>query len=354
MSKKRLFVSHISSETDMAQYLKQRLNSDFLGLLDIFVSSDQTSIGAGTKWLEEVDKALKGADVQVVLCSNESVERPWVNFEAGAVWLRGIPVIPVCHSGLKPNDLPVPLNMLQGIEAGRAEGLQRLYGAIARTLDLQVPAIDFDALANDVREVEKASRQDGEALETIVDPRILCAASEQYAEPQLGFDLDVSAITTAFPRNVMVESGLSRKRLQDLLFGERFDIVHLVVAVDRRNGNLIFSPIDFTNYQPITPDPEIMTPGSFAALLVESQTRLVVLATCNALLLAVDVAHVANMAASDEILEAASASEWSQSFYGLLAQGKSLYKAFDLTRSQTSAPIRPIRHKDVVFAPAGG
>jgi hypothetical protein len=354
MPRKRLFVSHISSEMGLAQYLKQRLNRDFLGSLDIFVSSDQTSIGAGTKWLDEVDKALKNADVQLILCSAESVQRPWVNFEAGAVWLRGIPVIPVCHSGLKPNDLPVPLSMLQGVEAGHPEGLERLYGAIARTLDLQVPDIDFDALANDVREVEKTQRQDGEAVETIVNPRILCAASEQYADPDLGFDLDVSAITTAFPQNVTVESALSRKRLLDLLVGQRFDIVHLVVAVDRKNGNLIFSPIDFTNYQPTTPDPEIMSPASFAALLVESQTRLVVLATCNALLLAVEVAHVSNMAASDAVLGASAAAEWAQYFYGLLAQGKPLYKAFDLTRSQTSVPIRPIRYKDVVFAPAGG
>ena len=94
MAKKRVFISHISSETQLAQSLKQRLDRDFLGLLDIFVSSDQKTIQAGQKWLEEVDKALRSADLQVVLCSKESVGRPWVNFEAGAVWLRGIPVIP--------------------------------------------------------------------------------------------------------------------------------------------------------------------------------------------------------------------------------------------------------------------
>ena len=41
MSRKRVFVSHINSEKEFAQSLKQRLEKHFLGLLDIFVSSDR-------------------------------------------------------------------------------------------------------------------------------------------------------------------------------------------------------------------------------------------------------------------------------------------------------------------------
>src|SRR5262245_61576268 len=106
MAKKRIFISHISDETELAQWLKACLDRDFLGALDIFVSSDRPTIEAGRRWLDEVDKALREADLQIVLCSRESVARPWVNFEAGAVWLRGIPVVPVCHSGLEPESLP--------------------------------------------------------------------------------------------------------------------------------------------------------------------------------------------------------------------------------------------------------
>jgi hypothetical protein len=115
MAPKQVFISHISDETEIAKHLKRRLDADFLGMLEIFVSSDRQTIQAGQKWLDQVDSALKAADVQMVLCSKASVGRPWVNFEAGAAWLRGIPVIPVCHSGLRLVDLPVPLNMLQGV-----------------------------------------------------------------------------------------------------------------------------------------------------------------------------------------------------------------------------------------------
>ena len=130
MATKQVFISHISRETELAQALKQRLAKHFLGLLEIFVSSDRETIQAGSKWLDEVDKALKSADLQIVLCSKESVGRPWVNFEAGAVWLRGIPVIPLCHSGLKPDNLPVPLGLLESIECSQPEGLQKLYDVL--------------------------------------------------------------------------------------------------------------------------------------------------------------------------------------------------------------------------------
>jgi hypothetical protein len=135
-----------------------------------------------------------------------------------------------------------------------------------------------------------------------------------------------------------------------LLTNQHFDIVHLVLAVDSDNGDLIFSPIDFTTYKPATSSPDIMSAEGFAALLVESNTRLVVLATCRALLLAVEVANVANMAATDVEITGAQAAEWEECFYGLLAKGKPLFKAFDITKTQSSTPIRAIRHKDVVFA----
>ena len=34
--------------------------------------------------------------------------RPWVNIELGAAWIKRVPIIPLCHSGLTPSDLPWP------------------------------------------------------------------------------------------------------------------------------------------------------------------------------------------------------------------------------------------------------
>lgn len=49
---KRVFVSHISDEAKIAGHLKAALVQDFLGFLDVFVSSDSESIAAtGTRSL---------------------------------------------------------------------------------------------------------------------------------------------------------------------------------------------------------------------------------------------------------------------------------------------------------------
>jgi hypothetical protein len=82
MAAKQVFISHISAESEIAQKLKQHLVSSFLGLLDIFVSSDRATIGAGEKWLDEIEKSLKAADAEVVLCSRQSVGRPWINLDS--------------------------------------------------------------------------------------------------------------------------------------------------------------------------------------------------------------------------------------------------------------------------------
>lgn len=349
VQKKRVFISHISDETELAQWLKARLDQDFLGALDIFVSSDRATIAAGRRWLDEVDTALKMADMQIVLCSRESVQRPWVNFEAGAVWLRGIPVVPVCHSGMAPEDLPVPLSMLQGIAVSQSAGLAKLYDAVASTLNLRTPSLDFVVVAKEAGKLEARYARATSGLETVENPRVLCAASEQYAEPQYGFDLDVAIVERFFSGRVTVDRALTSDRLTDLLMSERFDIVHLVTPVDPITGALIFSPVDDWTHLPAA-GADQMSAASFAALLTESKTRLVVLATCKALLLAVEVATVANMAASDQDITGKEAADWEGFFYKLLAQGKPLYKAFEMTRLQRSTPIRAVRHKDIIFA----
>ena len=347
-----IFISHTSTETKLAQHLKERLESDFLGALQVFVSSDQTSIGAGTKWLDEVEKALKSAALHLVLCSDESVGRPWVNFEAGAAWLRGVPVIPVCHSGMTPTGLPVPLILLEAIEAHQEDDLRKLYAAASSALQMTVPRIDFAALSAEVRDIEQGYRRARSAIEIVEDPQVLCAATEQWA--RFGFERDVAVLENAFPGRVAVEPALTRSRLRTLLTNNRFDIVHLVLAVDDTTGDMIFSPVEASSPQHWSAGADSLSARGFADLLAESQTRLVVLATCDALLLAVEVSGTANMAASNAEISPDEAIEWEETFYGLLSEGKSVFKSFDLTRSQSKAPIRHIRHRDVVFGRPGG
>lgn len=152
--KPKIFVSHIADESKLADIFQRYLSNDFLEILEIFVSSDESSISAGTNWLNTIDRVLKAAKLEIVLCSRASVGRPWINFEAGAGWIRGIPIVPVCHSGLRTNELPMPLNALESIEASQRRGLQKLYNLIAEAIGSKVPSFDSEKILAEIKEFE--------------------------------------------------------------------------------------------------------------------------------------------------------------------------------------------------------
>lgn len=183
MDKPKVFISHITEERELAEIIKTQVNKDFLDMIDVFVSSDQVSIAVGSKWLSEIDDALKGAQIELILCSHDSVRRPWVNFEAGAGWIKGIPVVPVCHTGMRPIELPIPLNMLQGIIASEQVGWQRVYQLLARQLGSTVPSAEFTVFLTHVRSFEHeygVVRVVAEAVRALVK---LLPALEQLFRP---------------------------------------------------------------------------------------------------------------------------------------------------------------------------
>jgi len=155
MARAKIFISHISEEAELALTIKSSLANDFLGLVDVFASSDTASIAAGANWLEELEAALQDAKSLLVLCSKASLNRPWVNFEVGAAWIRKIPIIPICHSGIGPRDLPIPLSLLQGVRASDEAGLHRLYQHVAQLLACAVPQGSLPKLRAEIDAFER-------------------------------------------------------------------------------------------------------------------------------------------------------------------------------------------------------
>ena len=64
-------------------------------------------IGLGKEWQAALSAGGRARAI-LVLCSPESVERPWVNFESGAGWGQDARVITVCHDGLRREMPPYP------------------------------------------------------------------------------------------------------------------------------------------------------------------------------------------------------------------------------------------------------
>jgi hypothetical protein len=164
-----VFISHVTTESEIAKWLKDVLASGFLGMIDFFVSSDNHSIAVGDKWLDGITEALHRCVIQLVICSPVSIGRSWVNFEAGAGWVRDIPVVPVCHSGLSLNALPVPWNALQATDASDPVGLASLVRRLADALEVAAPDVDFGPFIRQVREFERSPTRVRKAYEAGAD-----------------------------------------------------------------------------------------------------------------------------------------------------------------------------------------
>lgn len=133
----KVFISHASADSDVAGALLGWIRSTFLGGVSVFVSSDARSISPGDDWRAAIEDALKTADIALVLCTEISLERPWLGFEAGAAWMAGARVVPLCYHGISVESLPMPFSSRQGLDLGRSEDVDAL-------LSLLIAAGGFD------------------------------------------------------------------------------------------------------------------------------------------------------------------------------------------------------------------
>lgn len=159
MHKPVVFISHITEEREVAGALKDLIDGSFLGMIEVFLSSDPSSIQVGQRWLDSITHALKACDVEIIIASPHSMYRPWINFEAGAGWVRDIPVIPLCHSGMTPTKLPYPMRALQATTATDAAQLKLIFPVLAKAIGCELPEIDFSDFISAVTQFEQTSRE---------------------------------------------------------------------------------------------------------------------------------------------------------------------------------------------------
>ncbi|MBB2918185.1 toll/interleukin-1 receptor domain-containing protein [Cupriavidus alkaliphilus] len=165
MAPQLIFLSHIHEERELAVLLKKAIETEFGGFARVFVSSDGESIPAGANFLEAIETGLIDCAAALYLISPQSVRRPWINFELGAVWSRGavakrqggsrLFAVPICHSGAFPSTLPVPLNNLNGIEASKADRLEFAFVSLQCALGGSGPLrTNFNDLAAQIQTLE--------------------------------------------------------------------------------------------------------------------------------------------------------------------------------------------------------
>lgn len=159
MSKPLVFISHITEEKQIALAIKELLEEAYVDQIEVFVSSSKRSIRVGDEWFQKIRDSLERCELEIVLTSPNSIRRPWVNFEAGAGWIRKIPVIPLCHSGLQISKLPPPLQNLQAVLATDATGLGNIFERISEVLGCRVPQVNCSKFIDLVAKFEVESQQ---------------------------------------------------------------------------------------------------------------------------------------------------------------------------------------------------
>jgi hypothetical protein len=366
MQKFSVFLSHITVESKLADALRKHLVSDFIGLVDVFESSDRLSIPAGAKWLGEVTEALKRANLHLILCSQEAITRPWIQFEAGAAHLRGIPIIPLCHSDLTCAQLPVPLSEYEGIQASEPDGIKALYRAIANALGSSIPEIDFQAFTKEVISFENeylAQREFAiskapleKSIERIRDPKALCISSPQFTK--LGFENQLQTVLNAFPSVVPHQRVFSSSELRAAISDDRkFDIVHVAAFVCPRSGDLYFSDVNLDSGESVAAEADVVTADALASLLQVAGAKLVVIGSCDSIVLAASLVNVCHVIAARDMVSPKMMAAWVEAFYGKLPQ-RSLSEALDYALKVSQAPMRfyamQVQGVDLVFMSESG
>jgi hypothetical protein len=81
-----VFISHDSRDAELAKAFSNLLTDVSAGILKSFRASDKkgtTGIPFGTEWYQEIMAQLSSASDVVALLTPQSIERPWILYEAG-------------------------------------------------------------------------------------------------------------------------------------------------------------------------------------------------------------------------------------------------------------------------------
>jgi hypothetical protein len=116
-------------------------------------------------------------------------------------------------------------------------------------------------------------------------------------------------VLKAFREAIAHRCGLTSAEVTQFL-QQRFDIVHIGTYVCPRTGDLVFSDIDTRTGACLGPDVDYLTPDALAMLLKGSQTRLVIVTSCDSLALVPTLLTVTNVVATRDLVSAKMMAKW--------------------------------------------
>ena len=222
-----VFLSHINEEAQVASVLARWIESSFDR--DVRISGEAEDVQLGEQRRGEVDRALGEAQVALVLCSGRSIGRPWISFESGCAWLKGVPVVAVCHSGCSTADLLPPLGNFQAFDLSDPASCQALLETLATHLQRKrIPRVDCNLMAAEL----KAATSQVRVPESNDVPAPAAARPAPAAPPQ-PLDLRLLFTIHRLPDYTCTATGLaeglgeSERKIRDVL--DKLVVDHLLI-----------------------------------------------------------------------------------------------------------------------------
>jgi len=133
----QIFISHVEKEKLLASAIERFLRTE-LGYeqTSVFLSSNIFSMAPGEQFEQRIQKEIAGCKVFLMMCSNTSFRSHWIHVEAGAAWVAGKPIVPVCYGGKTKGSLPRPYSSFHALNLDDAYDL---VIAVANALKLPHP-----------------------------------------------------------------------------------------------------------------------------------------------------------------------------------------------------------------------
>jgi hypothetical protein len=187
-------------------------------------------------------------------------------------------------------------------------------------------------------------------IEIIKAPKVLCACSPQYFH--LSFQKDVELIkseTQKIAAQISELHSTDSDGLTKALMESHFDIVHISAYVDPKTGEIYFNDIGSNGSPPDGVTIDSMPAVSFSKLVELAKVKLVILATCDSLILAAKLAKITNMVAATDWVYVNDILRWELGLYKCLSKGISLSNAYETASSLSKAPMLLLLKKDLAF-----
>ncbi|GAA0947124.1 toll/interleukin-1 receptor domain-containing protein [Virgisporangium aurantiacum] len=171
-----IFISHAHVDAPLAEAVKTLLDDVFDNEVAVAYSSDQSvggGIAAGANWLQWIVDEVRRCDIAIVMLTPESLNRPWLMWEIGAV--SGValgmetqrPIVPLLFR-VSVEVVPGPLHPLQAVQGEAEAGMRRMvetvWDRIQRPGQRQLAMLLAHALPIYLESVQRALQNRAQAL----------------------------------------------------------------------------------------------------------------------------------------------------------------------------------------------